>query len=95
MKIKEFEPIFEKKINEFAEKLSKEALKKGFIVHSVDVDRQRDFVYIVQIMVTMKGMRMLPVRQIYTIMFNPKTEQYIWHEGLPRAPKNLDERVVN
>lgn len=95
MKGKEFDQIFEPKVYEFAEKLSDEALNKGFKVHAVDVDKQRDFVYIIQVMVTKVGMRMLPMRMIYTVMFNPVTEEYIWHEGLPRAPRGQDERVVN
>lgn len=95
MKGKEFDVIFEPKIHEFATVLSEEALRKGFKIHAVDVDKQRDFIYLVQVMVTQRGMRMLPMRLLYTIMFNPVTEDYIWHEGLPRAPRGQDERLVN
>lgn len=95
MKAKEFDEIFKSKCEEFGQTLGGVALAKGWRVHSIDVEKQRDFMYLFTLMVTKAGLRMLPMRMFYTVMYNPVTAEYMWHDGIPRAPRGLDGRVVN
>lgn len=95
MKAKEFDEIFKPKAEEFCQILGDVARGKGFQVHEIDVQKQRDFTFVFTCFVSKIGVRSLPQRMFYTVMYNPSKDAYVWHEGFPRAPSNLDDRVVN
>lgn len=92
MKSSEFDVIFKEKTEEFASELRTAALSRGFAVHGLTVSKAADFVYVYEILVSQMGFRSLPRRMIYTLMYNPKTKEYIWHED---APIMQHEKAIN
>lgn len=92
MKDLEFDEIFKTKATEFCQVLKGVAHQRGRIVHSVDIQKHKAFIYMFDIRTSIARMRMLPVSSIYTVMYNPKSDKYTWHEGYPR---NSHEKVIN
>lgn len=92
IKGKEFDELFKVKATEFCQVLSGVSQQKGYVVHDANIEKIHDFVYGFHLFVTMKGMRMLPMRLTYTVMYDPKTEKYTWHKG---PPVFKEEKVLN
>lgn len=91
---KEFDEIFKPKINELCEAITKRAIENDLIMFDgIQVIKFRDFIYGFKFNCSHKSMRGF-IQKVYTVMYNPKTEKYIWHEGYPKEPMN-DGRVVN
>ncbi|WNL62970.1 hypothetical protein [Citrobacter phage Ci1] len=92
MKGVEFDEIFKPKAQEFCQILGSVARNKGYVVHSVDIKKFDDFIYIFNLLVSAVGVRSLPEQLVYTVYYNPKTDKYTWHENFPYRKK---ERVLN
>lgn len=92
MKPAEFDVIFQEKTKEFAQSLRSACLAKGYAVHNLSVAKAADYVYVYELLVSNMGIRSLPHQLTYTVMYNPKTEAYIWHEDAPIMKR---EKAIN
>lgn len=92
MKPKEFDEIFKVKATEFAQTLGAVSETKGYIIHGVDIAKAFNYVYTFTMLVTKKGFRMLPMRVVKTVMYDPITDAYLWHDGYP---DEKEEKVLN
>lgn len=92
MKPKEFDEIFKVKATEFSQTLGAVSETQGYIIHAVNIEKVFNYVYTFEMTVSKKGFRMIPMRIVKTVMYNPITDEYTWHHGYP---VDKEEKVVN
>lgn len=83
--VKEIEDVFLDKINKLVQELD----KPPYRIVDFKVAKHTNFVFVLLLSVFKIGFRSLPSREIYTIMYNPKTGIYTYHEGEPEVKPEI------
>lgn len=91
---KEFDEVFKIKIDEVCRRIEARVIENNLqLFGGIQVMKFRDFIYGFKFTCVHPNSRSIR-ESVYTVMYNNKTSEYIWHEGYPETPQH-DGKVIN